>query len=64
MAVLITCKFDADMINNNVAHSSGQHFPHYKSMGAFGAMETRVLIQSVQNRMLSFPHPTDATYKI
>ena len=33
IAVLITCKFDEDLMK---ALSSGQYMTHYKSMGAFG----------------------------
>ena len=34
MSVLIVYKFDEDLIKNKML-SIGQHFPHYKSMGAF-----------------------------
>ena len=36
--------------------SSKQYFPHYKSVGAIGCVETRVLIQSAQKSYAAFPH--------
>ena len=33
------------------------HFPHYKSMGVFCCMDTRVLIQSASEHYAAFPHP-------
>ena len=33
------------------------NFPHYKSMGASVAMDTRVLIQSASKYYAAFPHP-------
>ena len=35
MAVLVTYKYDEDLIKMK-SPSSGQHFPHYNSVGAFG----------------------------
>ena len=36
MTVFVICKFDEDLIKKMKSLFSGQHFPHYKSMGAIG----------------------------
>ena len=64
MPVLITCKFERDMIKNNREKGLDIVFPIMSQWALSVAMETRVLIQSTPNLMQPFPHPNNASHKI
>ena len=61
MPVLVTCKFEQDLIKNR--EKVDIVFPIISQWTLSVAMETRVLIQSA-HLMQPFPHPSDATHKI
>ena len=63
MVVLFTCKFDEDLIKKSL--SSGQHFPHYKSIGAIGCHGNRSFDPiCAKNFMPPYPYPVLLHIKI
>ena len=63
MSILITCKFDEHPIKMKLL-SLEEHFPIINLGKISVTVETRLLIQSVQNFMQPFPYPSDAIHKI
>ena len=64
LCILVTCKYKQDRIKNNRDKVETLFFPIISQWGLSVAMETRALIQSPQNLMQPFPHPSDATHKM
>ena len=46
MYVIVTCNYEKDLIKNSW-ENSGNHFPHYKSMGIFSDTQGHLTSQSV-----------------
>ena len=65
MTVLVTCKFDEDLIKNEVAILQTTFSPIINLWELLVAMEIGTLIQSTQKKpYASFPTPIDAAHKI
>ena len=66
MTVLVTCKFDEDLIKNEVAILQTTFSPIINLWELLVAMETGTLIQSAQKKKTyaAFPTPIDAAHKI
>ena len=64
MLVLVTCKFEKDLIKTNSERVETSFFFIESQWELSVAMETRVLIQSAPKPKKPFPHPHDATHKI
>ena len=54
--VLVTCKFEEDLIKKMKVILCPQHFPHYKSTGAFGCRGNQSF-DPIGPKSAAFPHP-------